>query len=136
MAQVQLEAGKPAKIEFFYWPDEGQVGVGMGVIADDELIDPQALAIAAKADAAVVSVGFDAHRFLEAEASDRAYILPGGQDKLIEAIAASIRTPSSPSTPAAASPLATGSARFPPSSKPGTAVSRPARRSPRFSSAR
>jgi beta-glucosidase len=88
MAQVQLEAGKPAKIEFFYWPDEGQVGVGMGVIADDELIDPQALAIAAKADAAVVSVGFDAHRFLEAEASDRAYILPGGQDKLIEAIAA------------------------------------------------
>ena len=87
MAQLQLEAGKPARIEFYYWPDEGQVGVGMGVIADDELIDPQALDLAAKADVAVVSVGFDAHRFLEAEASDRAYILPGGQDKLIEAIA-------------------------------------------------
>ena len=88
MGQVQLEAGKPAKIEFLYWPDEGQVGVGMGVLADDELIDPQALALAAKADAAIVSVGFDAHRFLEAEASDRAYTLPGGQDKLIAAIAA------------------------------------------------
>ena len=88
MAQVQLEAGKPARIEFYYWPDAGQVGVGMGVIADDELIDPQALQIAAKADAAVVSVGFDAHRFVEGEASDRAYLLPGGQQTLIEAIAA------------------------------------------------
>jgi len=46
------------------------------------------LQIAAKADAAVVSVGFDAHRFVEGEASDRAYLLPGGQQTLIEAIAA------------------------------------------------
>jgi beta-glucosidase len=88
MSQVHLEAGEPARIEFTYWPDEGQVGVGMGVVADDQLIDPQALQIGAKADAAVVAVGFDSHRFLEGEGSDRPYVLPGGQQKLIEAIAA------------------------------------------------
>lgn len=86
-AQITLTKGKPVKVQFTYWPGSAQVDIGLGAIADDEIIDPQAIAIAKKADVALVSVGFDSHRNVESEASDRPYELPAAQEQLIQAIA-------------------------------------------------
>jgi len=58
----------------------------VGVRAIDDLVDPVALELARRADAVVVSVGFDIES--EAEGSDREYQLPPGQSDLIRAVAA------------------------------------------------
>ncbi|HLI76431.1 MAG TPA: glycoside hydrolase family 3 C-terminal domain-containing protein [Acidobacteriaceae bacterium] len=50
------------------------------------LVDPQTLEVAAKADAVVLSVGFN--NSSEAEGGDRGFDLPLGQDELIERVAA------------------------------------------------
>jgi beta-glucosidase len=56
-------------------------------IADsDTMVDPEARAIAAKADAVVVSVGFDPST--ESEGGDRGFRLLPGQDELIQAMLA------------------------------------------------
>jgi beta-glucosidase len=87
-AQVTLEAGKPVQVQFLYWPDSSQVAVGMGVIPEGEVVTQEALRVAKSADVAIVSVGFDPRRNVEAEASDRPYRLPFAQEQLIRAIAA------------------------------------------------
>ena len=86
-AKVALEAGKPVRVQFIYWPDSAQVAVGLGVISESEIVTPEALSIAKSADVAIVSVGFDPRRNVESEASDRPYELPYGQEQLIDAIA-------------------------------------------------
>jgi len=58
----------------------------VGIAAVGDLVDPNALALARRADAAVVSVGFDVES--EAEGSDREYQLLPGQIELIRAVAA------------------------------------------------
>jgi beta-glucosidase len=62
----------------------------VGLFRDDEVIDPLALQLAARADAVVLGVGFD-HE-IETEASDREFALPPGQDRLIRAVAAQNRS--------------------------------------------
>ncbi len=83
---VTLEAGKPAKIQFMYWPMTEQKTAGLGIIEEDQLLDPEAIRLAKMADVAVVSVGFGPDT--EGEGLDRTYKLPFGQEELIDAVAA------------------------------------------------
>lgn len=84
-ATVALKAGKPVEVRLDYRPDVSYSRMGLGVIALDKLISADAKAIAAKADAAVVAVGYDGTS--ESEAFDRTFALPWGQEALIEAVA-------------------------------------------------
>ncbi|MFP5230813.1 MAG: glycoside hydrolase family 3 protein [Acidobacteriota bacterium] len=83
--EVPLSAGQPAAVELDYWPDSSALRIGLGIRGVDELVDPEAKKIASLADAAVVSVGFDAST--ESEGFDRSFELPFGQDQLIQAVA-------------------------------------------------
>lgn len=56
-----------------------------GIIRDDDVVDPVAKALAAKADVVVVAAGFDSE--IELESADREFALPPGQDRLIREIA-------------------------------------------------
>ena len=58
----------------------------VGIAPVDMLVDPQTLEIASKADAVVLSVGFN--NSSETEGGDRGFDLPLGQDELIQKIAA------------------------------------------------
>jgi beta-glucosidase len=60
--------------------------VGLGIIAADEMVTPEARKIAAMADAAVVCVGFNPGS--ESEGADRTFGLGFGQDDLVQAVAA------------------------------------------------
>ncbi len=84
--EFDLTAGEPASIRLDYQPGEEQQFIGMGIRAMSDLISPDAKKIAAQADAAIVSVGFDSTT--ESEGFDRSYALPYGQDALIEAVRA------------------------------------------------
>lgn len=86
---LDLVAGKPVTIRLDYKPDVSYSRMGLGVIALDDLISPDARKMAAMADAAVVAVGFDPTS--ESEAFDRTFQLPWGQEALIEAVAAANR---------------------------------------------
>ena len=84
-ALINLTANQPAAIRFKYWPVTDQVLAGLGVIAEDELVDPRAVALAKMSDVAVVTVGFGPDT--ESEGIDRTYELPYGQESLIKAVA-------------------------------------------------
>ena len=84
-AEVLLEKGKPAIITLDYLPGALDPRISFGMRSVGELITPEALKIAAEADAVVVAVGYDAP--VESEGFDRSYKLPFGQDALIQAIA-------------------------------------------------
>jgi beta-glucosidase len=60
--------------------------LAVGIVSPGTVVDPAARAMAAKADAVVVAVGFDAEN--ESEGGDRSFRLPPGQDELIRAMAA------------------------------------------------
>ncbi len=85
-ADVQLTAGQAAKLQVDYLPDSDSPRIGIGIKAVDELVSPEVARVAAMADAAVVSVGFDPST--ESEGFDRSYSLPWGQDELIQAVSA------------------------------------------------
>ena len=82
--ELPLTAGKAASIELDYWPDAAYPRIGLGIRGVEELVSPEAKKIASIADAALVSVGFDAST--ESEGFDRTYELPFGQDQLIQAV--------------------------------------------------
>lgn len=85
-ALVTLEAGQAAKIQFLYWPMTDQKIAGLGVIAESQFLNPEAIQLAKMADVAVVSVGFSPST--EGEGRDRTYQLPFGQTELIQAVTA------------------------------------------------
>ncbi len=58
----------------------------LAIVREDTLVRPEALAVAAHADAVVLAVGFDPGS--EGEASDWTFALPPGQDELIQKIVA------------------------------------------------
>ena len=84
--KLPLTAGKVVKIRFDYLPESSHLHAGLGIRAVDDLVSPDAKKIAAMADAALVSVGFDPTT--ESEGMDRTFALPWGQDELIETISA------------------------------------------------
>ena len=80
-----LEAGHAYKIRLEYFENVGSAIVGFGVTSVESFIGRATKALAAKADAVVICVGFDPKT--ESEGSDRTFQLPGGQDELIRQIA-------------------------------------------------
>jgi beta-glucosidase len=88
---VVLDA-TPHKIKFEYVRWQNRYGVGgtprlrLGITPTASMIQADAKAIAAKADAVVLAVGFDLET--ESEANDRTFRLPPGQEQLIQEIAA------------------------------------------------
>jgi beta-glucosidase len=86
-AAVTLTAG-PHQIELDYRANNGwgKTIANLGIVRPETLVTPEAKALAARADAVVVAVGFDADS--EGESADRMFRLPPGQDQLINQIAA------------------------------------------------
>lgn len=82
--EVPLTAGKPVPVELDYWPDSGSPRIGLGIRAVDDLVSPEAKALVAAADIALVAVGFNPST--ESEGMDRTFALPFGQDELIQAV--------------------------------------------------
>ncbi len=85
-AQVTLVGGKAAKVQFVYHPALDETPAGFGVVAEDKLINPEAIQMARMADVVVLSVGFGPRK--EAEGWDRTYQFPFGQEALIQTITA------------------------------------------------
>jgi len=83
-ATRHLEAGQAYKIRLEYFEAVGSAIVGFGVTRADSFVGRETKALAAKADAAIVCLGFDSKT--EGEGFDRPFQLPGGQDELIRQI--------------------------------------------------
>jgi beta-glucosidase len=81
-----LEAGQAYKIRLEYFEAVGSAIIGFGVTRAESFVGSKTKALAAKADAVVICVGFDPKT--ESEGSDRTFQLPGGQDELIQQISA------------------------------------------------
>jgi beta-glucosidase len=83
---LDLRAGQSIKVVAEYLPGFAGVRFGMGLRREADLISAEAAEFAAKADVAVVAVGFNSTS--EAEGADRTFELPWGQEALIQAVAA------------------------------------------------
>ena len=85
--KLSLEA-KPHKVVLEHRGRSGWLGARLilGIVRSDGLVDPVAKSLAAKADAVVLAVGFDAET--ETEGGDRTFRLPPGQEQLIQEITA------------------------------------------------
>jgi beta-glucosidase len=84
-ASRHLEAGRSYKIKVEYYEDTGGASIHFGVISSDANIGLKTKALAAKADAVILCVGFDS--ISETEGSDRTFRLPNAQDDFIRMIA-------------------------------------------------
>ncbi len=83
---VTLEEGRAYAVRFDYVHGDHHARVGLGVRRADQLVDPAAKALAARADVAIVLAGFDP--MTESEGYDRTFQLPLGQDELINVVRA------------------------------------------------
>jgi beta-glucosidase len=81
---VDVPAGRPVAIKLEYIPWIEGITLGFGAIAVEDLLDPQAVKLAARADVVVLCAGFSPET--ESEGQDRLWQLPTGQDELIRAI--------------------------------------------------
>jgi beta-glucosidase len=81
---IELEAGKPYKVRLEYFRNRGTPSISLGIGPSDNPEIQQAKAVAAKADAAILCIGFN--HTTEGEGHDRTFTLPGGQDDLIRAV--------------------------------------------------
>jgi beta-glucosidase len=84
---MTLAAG-PHEVEMDYYAHGGwgKTTLNLGIVRPETLVTPEAKALASRADAVVIAVGFDASN--EGESGDRTFRLPPGQDELIREIAA------------------------------------------------
>ena len=84
---MTLESG-PHQVELDYYAKDGwgKTRANLGIVRPETLISPEAKALASRADAVVLAVGFDPSS--EGESGDRTFWLPPGQDELITQIAA------------------------------------------------
>ena len=85
-AELDLAAGQSVQVDAEYLPHAAGLGFGMGIVSVENLISADAKAMAAKADAVVVCVGFSPTT--EQEGSDRTFDLPWGQNELVDAMTA------------------------------------------------
>jgi len=79
-----LEGGHAYRIRLEYFEAIGSASVSLGVAGAQEFVGRDTKAVAAKADVAIVCVGFDPST--ESEDSDRTFRLPAGQDELVRQI--------------------------------------------------
>jgi beta-glucosidase len=84
---MTLSAG-PHQVKLDYYAKDGwgKTQANLGIVSPENLISPEAKALAAHADAVVLAVGFDPST--EGEAGDRTFQLPPAQDELIKEISA------------------------------------------------
>ena len=80
-ATLKLQAGKAYAIRLEYVHFDHHAQLGLGVRKSSELVAPEVKQLAARADVAIVLVGFDPSN--EGEGQDRTFQLPAGQDELI-----------------------------------------------------
>src|ERR1700733_1013691 len=80
-----LEAGKPYEIRVEYFENTGGASVHFGVISSASIVGRETTAVAARADAVILCVGFNA--VTEGEGADRSFRMAGAQDQLIQMIA-------------------------------------------------
>jgi beta-glucosidase len=85
--KIPLSLG-PHQVELDYFVKRGwgKTRVNFGIVRPEELVSAEAKALASKADAVVLAAGFDPG--IEGESGDRMFVLPPGQDELINQIAA------------------------------------------------
>jgi beta-glucosidase len=83
---LTLQAGQAYAIKLEYVHFDHHARLGMGVRKVSELIAPEAKALAARADVAIVAAGFDPSN--EGEGQDRTFQLPAGQAELIALVRA------------------------------------------------
>ncbi len=81
-----LKAGTAYRVRMEYVRKESKFLAGLGVISADNEAVEHAKAVASKADAVILCVGFDSTT--EGEGRDRSFALPGGQDVLVKAVLA------------------------------------------------
>ena len=79
-AEVNLPAGKAVPIRFDYLSPAKAIRTGLAVLPAEEVLAPEVRKIAALADVAVVTVGFD--ESTEGEGHDRTFHLPPGQEDI------------------------------------------------------
>ena len=81
----------PHQVELDYYAKSGwgKTTANLGIVRPETLVTADAKALAARADAVVLAVGFDTST--EGESADRTFRLPPGQDELINQIAAANR---------------------------------------------
>jgi beta-glucosidase len=84
MESMRMEAGRAYKVRLEYFRNYGRPSIGFGIAPSDSPEIQQAKAIAAKADAVILCMGFN--ETTEGEGRDRTFALPAGQDALIEAV--------------------------------------------------
>ena len=84
---MTLAAG-PHQVELDYYAKHGwgKTTLNLGIVRPETLVSMRAKSLAARSDAVVIAVGFDADT--EGESSDRSFDLPPGQDELVNEIAA------------------------------------------------
>jgi beta-glucosidase len=82
---IDLNAGQKVNVVAEYLPGFAGVRFGMGMALETDLVSAEAAELAAKADVAVVAVGFGGST--ESEGGDRTFQLPWGQEALIKAVA-------------------------------------------------
>lgn len=85
--KLPLQSG-PHQVELDYFIHQGwgKARVSFGIARPEDLVSAEAKALASRADAVVLAVGFD--QSSEGESADRMFALPPGQDELINQIAA------------------------------------------------
>ncbi len=81
---MHMEPGKLYKIRLEYFENVGTATARFGIAAATQALGAETKALASKADAVVLCVGFDPS--IESEGGDRTFRLPGGQDALIQQI--------------------------------------------------
>ncbi len=84
IATRHLETGQAYKIRLEYFDSVSTAIVGFGVARAEAYVGRETKALASKADAVIICVGFDPK--IEGEGFDRPFQLPGGQDELIRQI--------------------------------------------------
>jgi beta-glucosidase len=81
----RLEAGKAYKIRLEYFEGVGTATAQFGIAPASRALGKETRALAEKADAVILCMGFDPSS--ESEGGDRTFRLPGGQDNFIQQIA-------------------------------------------------
>jgi len=88
MHPVQLVAGHVYRVRVEYrrgtWVGVGMDLIGLGILANSDIVNPVAIDLARQADAVVLCVGFN--QDLEREGDDRTFRLPFGQEELIRQV--------------------------------------------------
>jgi len=83
---LHLVAGRPVAVKLDYRHHDHHARIALGVRPAADLVDPEAVKLAASSDVALVFAGFDP--FTESEGYDRTFALPLGQEALIAAVRA------------------------------------------------